>query len=216
MGGRNIRVHGIRLSFVTGSPLFPIFPPLINKEMHNRTGKSYVHRFYPFCQRPTLTILMPWPGSFLLMSVRCYGMILRNDQKTESGRPAPSILQTKKDTIPALLESKRFDMLVDMIPTGAFILPNIFPVNPYTAAVVRTDGHQHGCRLIEVQLRISIISRMSGRDRHRIVHGLALHEFPTQGPIQLHLLPNHLNRVGLCLFDTHAYLTIRVHGVEID
>ena len=57
---------------------------------------------------------------------------------------------------------------------------------------------------------------MSGRDRHRIVHGLALHEFPTQGPIQLHLLPNHLNRVGLCLFDTHAYLTIRVHGVEID
>ena len=44
MGGRNIRVHGIRLSFVTGSPLFPIFPPLINKEMHNRTGKSYVHR----------------------------------------------------------------------------------------------------------------------------------------------------------------------------
>lgn len=40
MGGRNIRVHGIRLSFVTGSPLFPIFPPLINKEMHNRTGKT--------------------------------------------------------------------------------------------------------------------------------------------------------------------------------
>lgn len=40
MGGRNIRVHGIRLPFVTGSPLFPIFPPLINKECTTERAKA--------------------------------------------------------------------------------------------------------------------------------------------------------------------------------
>ena len=50
------------------------------------------------------------------------------------------------------------------------IAPYILTIYPYPATIIRTDGNQHGSSLIKIKFRISIISRMSGSDRNRIMH----------------------------------------------